>query len=90
LKTIRALTLINVSDLDEILDACELENLKISLSEMQKLKRFVNILEPFEDLTDQLQGEQYVTISLVVPSAFILLDHLECIEGDTIQSLGNF
>jgi hypothetical protein len=48
---------------------------------MQKLKMIVEVLEPFESITDKLQGENYATVGLVAPSVFSLIRHLEEIES---------
>jgi hypothetical protein len=48
---------------------------------MQKLKMIVEVLEPFECITDKLQGENNATIGLVAPSVFSLLKHLDDIDS---------
>ena len=40
------------------------------------MKEMIQILDPFEEATDLTQGDQYVLISLVIPSVVGLQKHL--------------
>lgn len=51
-----------------------MQHLVISAVNYQKLNILVEVLEPFEDLTDKLQGEDYVTISMVAPGVMVMLN----------------
>ncbi|CAF1128748.1 unnamed protein product [Brachionus calyciflorus] len=43
---------------------------------MSRLIDIVNILEPFEFVTNEIQGETYSSLSLVVPSLFQIINDL--------------
>ena len=70
LKMVRRL---NEIDVDKVVDRRELH---LSAYEKLVLREFVEVLEPFEEATDILQGEKYNSISLVIPSYLGLKDHL--------------
>lgn len=54
----------------------EKQDLLLSSYEKSILRELVEILEPFEDATDMLQGELYNSISLAIPCFLGLKDHL--------------
>ncbi|RNA43964.1 hypothetical protein BpHYR1_011173 [Brachionus plicatilis] len=69
-------TLLHLVGEDEFdLSDREIEEMKLILKE--KLAEIINILEPFEFVTNGIQGDQYSTISLVVPSLLQLIQHLD-------------
>lgn len=52
------------------------ENLLLTGHEKAILKEMVELLEPFEEATDILQGDRFVTISFAIPRYVGLLKHL--------------
>lgn len=67
-------------DKDLLSQLCKEENqtgLILTVRELQQLKELVDILEPFADSTDIAQGDDYVTISNVVPIIVSLNQKLE-------------
>ena len=52
------------------------ENLLLTGHEKAVLKEMIELLEPFEDATDILQGDHFVTISFAIPCYVGLLKHL--------------
>ena len=61
-------------DINEVLDKRELH---LSNHEKNILREFVDIFEPFENATDILQGEEYASICLVVPTYVGLMRNLD-------------
>ncbi|RNA38879.1 zinc finger BED domain-containing 4-like, partial [Brachionus plicatilis] len=76
LKCLRRISKIKLSDLNEALELVDERNLRLSQSESSRLNDIIQILEPFEFVTNEIQGENYSTLSLAVPSIFQLLQHL--------------
>ena len=70
LKMVRRLIEI---DVDKVVDRREQH---LNAYEKLVLQELVEVLEPFEEATDILQGEKYNSISLVIPSFLGLKDHL--------------
>ena len=68
LKTIRTLLRIPLEELNQILAECQLQSLRMTSVQYSLLKDLVAILDPYEEITDILQGEKYYTISMVIPS----------------------
>lgn len=66
---------------EEVNDVVEKKDLHLSAFDKNLLREFVEIFERFEDATDILQGDQYVSISLAVPCYFGLKKHLEDAKG---------
>lgn len=60
-------------DVDKVVDRRELH---LNAYEKLVLRELVEVLEPFEEATDILQGEKYNSISLVIPSFLGLKDHI--------------
>ena len=52
------------------------QGLNLSQNEHSRLAEIINILEPFEFVTNEIQGDQYSTLSLVVPSLLQLKQNL--------------
>jgi hypothetical protein len=74
------LTAIVKLDKDLLSQLCREENqtnLILTVRELQQLKELVEVLEPFADSTDIAQGDDYVTISNVVPIIVSLNQKLE-------------
>ena len=74
LKMIRRLVQVNT---DEVVEKPEL---MFTSHEKVVMKELVQILEPFEKATDLTQRDQYVSVSLVIPSVVGLQKHLHQIE----------
>ena len=68
LKTIRTLLRIPLEELNQMLAECQLHSLRMMSAQYSLLKDLVEILDPYEEITDILQGEKYCTISMVIPS----------------------
>ena len=68
---------IKQEDLNEFLDVCGLKSLKLSNTDYKNLKELYEVLQPFAEITDLAQGDNYVTLSMVIPSVYLLLDHLK-------------
>ncbi|RNA34700.1 zinc finger BED domain-containing 4-like isoform X1, partial [Brachionus plicatilis] len=76
LKCLRAICKIKLIDLNEALNMINNQGLNLSQNEHSRLAEIINILEPFEFVTNEIQGDQYSTLSLVVPSLLQLIQHL--------------
>ena len=61
----------------EVNDAVQKKELHLSVFDKNLLHEFVEIFELFEDATDILQGDEYVSISLAIPCYLGLRNHLE-------------
>ena len=57
LKSFRGVSSISYSDLTSNLSELSLENIIPTKYEYDRLKELVNILTPFEEVTDMLQGK---------------------------------
>ena len=57
--------------------ALEKKEFQLSSHGKSILRKFVQILEPFEDATDILQGQKYASICLVIPTFIGLKTNLE-------------
>ena len=62
---------------DEVVEKPEL---MFTSHEKVVMKELVQIFEPFEKATDLTQRDQYVSVSLVIPSVVGLQKHLHQIE----------
>ncbi|XP_076840714.1 zinc finger BED domain-containing protein 4 isoform X1 [Brachyhypopomus gauderio] len=72
LKTMRQM-LESVDFLEDIVDR---NDLALNGVEKAMLRELVEILEPFEEATDMVQGDKHVSISLALPSVLGLRKHL--------------
>jgi len=81
LKMIRRLVEVNT---DEVVEKPEL---KFTSHEKVVMKEMIQILEPFEEATDLTQGDQYVSISLVIPSVVGLQKHLSQVNSRYLSLL---
>lgn len=72
--------------LNSYLQACNLNNLDISIEEWKNLVDIYNILEPFATITDLTQADKTVTISMVIPSIYELRSHLASIASSSVYS----
>ena len=61
-------------DVDKVVEKRELY---LTSYEKAVLRELVEVLEPFEEATDILQGDTYNSISLVIPSLLGLKKHLK-------------
>jgi hypothetical protein len=76
ISMIKRIVAIGRDNLNNILDTCDLAKLRFSSSEWEVIKYVAIILKPFADITTLAQGEYFVTSSLVIPSHYRLLLHL--------------
>ena len=58
-------------------DGRRLEKVMLSSREWEILPKIIEILTPFEELTNKFSGKNYVTLSLLYPYIRILIKHLE-------------
>uniref|UniRef100_A0A4W4ELJ2 Si:dkey-109j17.5 n=1 Tax=Electrophorus electricus TaxID=8005 RepID=A0A4W4ELJ2_ELEEL len=72
LKTMRQM-LESVDFLEDIVDR---NDLALNSVEKAMLRELVEVLEPFEEATDMVQGDKHVSISLALPSVLGLRKHL--------------
>lgn len=72
LKTMRQM-LESVDFLEDIVDR---NDLTLNNVEKAMLRELVEVLEPFEEATDMVQGDKHVSISLALPSVLGLRKHL--------------
>ncbi|XP_072553038.1 zinc finger BED domain-containing protein 4 isoform X1 [Salminus brasiliensis] len=72
LKTMRQM-LESVDFLEDIVDR---NDLALNNVEKAMLRELVEVLEPFEEATDMVQGDKHVSISLALPSVLGLRKHL--------------
>lgn len=76
-RQLSAVAQLSSSDLGDLLRDSGHKNLVFTLTELSSLKEIVEILEPFAEVTELLQGEKYATIGCVVPSVMALKHFLE-------------
>jgi len=62
--------------LSTVLQDTDHANLILNVKERASLGELVDILQPFAEVTELMQGDKYVTISCVVPSVVALLKYL--------------
>jgi len=62
--------------LTSVLSETDHANLVLNMKERASLEELVEILQPFSEVTDLIQGDSYVTISCVVPSVVALLKYM--------------
>lgn len=86
IKMIRDILMIKSEDLSTILTEINMKELILTAAEYKILNELVEVLEPFEYITDLAEGEKYVTISMVIPSIFELTDHLKTSLSKPISS----
>lgn len=72
LKTMRQM----LESLDFLEDIVDRNDLALNSVEKATLQELVEILEPFEEATDMVQGDKHVSISLALPSVLGLRKHL--------------
>lgn len=84
-RQIQSITKLNYSKLGEVCDAAKEK--RPSEREWNQMKEFVEIMKPFAEATDLLQGEKAVTISSVVPSVLSINHHLVKLELKTDRYL---
>ena len=77
INCLRAICKIKLTDLNDGLKNIDSHGLILSQNEHSRLADVINILEPFEYVTNEIQGEQYSTLSLVAPSLLQLIQHLD-------------
>lgn len=65
-----------LESLDFLEDIVDRNDLALSSDEKATLQELVEILEPFEEATDMVQGDKHVSISLALPSVLGLRKHL--------------
>jgi len=58
-------------------DGRKLKKVMLSSREWEILPKIIEILTPFEELTNKFSGKNYVTLSLLYPYIRILIKHLE-------------
>ncbi len=74
---IESILKIKQSDLESYLAECGLSYLKLSVSDYRIMTELFEILEPFVEITDLAQGDSYVTISMVIPAVYELINHVD-------------
>jgi hypothetical protein len=74
LKTVRSLLRIEKKTIDSIPSLSP--QLVLSTKERQILAEFTELLDPFEEVTNRVQGENIVTAGYVVPSISALKSHV--------------
>ncbi|KAI5612472.1 zinc finger BED domain-containing protein 4, partial [Silurus asotus] len=72
LKTMRQM----LESLDFLEDIVDRNDLALNSVEKATLQELVEILEPFEEATDMVQGDKHVSISIALPSVLGLRKHL--------------
>ncbi|KAG5869431.1 hypothetical protein JTB14_003123 [Gonioctena quinquepunctata] len=58
------------------INVCEKVPMNLSAEEYNVLEEFISILEPFEIATNEISGDQYITISLIIPLIRGIVDKL--------------
>ena len=90
---LRAICNFDQGKLTELLRSQDHNNLVISVREMSVLREFVDILQPFAEATERVQGDTYTTIGCVVPTVIGLFKYLNSMQqtckyhGQTIRAL---
>lgn len=67
--------------LTTVLQETDHVNLILNVKERASLEELVDILQPFAEVTELTQGDEYVTISCVVPSIVALLKCMASLSG---------
>ena len=74
LKAVQSLMRIDKKKLDSIPSLSP--QLLLSVKERQILAEFIELMDPFEEVTNRVQGENVVTAGYVLPSVFQLKSHV--------------
>uniref|UniRef100_A0A3Q3IBN3 HAT C-terminal dimerisation domain-containing protein n=1 Tax=Monopterus albus TaxID=43700 RepID=A0A3Q3IBN3_MONAL len=77
MRQVKALLQFDHPNFCAVLEKAGHKELSFTAREWNLLKEMVDILKPFGEATDMIQGEKVVTISAVVPSVLSLNHHLE-------------
>lgn len=86
IKMIRDILKIKNEDLTRILTEINCSSLILNKNEYKILNELCELLEPFEYITNLAEGEKYVTISMVIPSVFELINHLRSFQKKNISN----
>jgi len=73
---------IEKNDLDQVLKDQGFENLVLTNTEYNNLTSLAQILEKFEEITEITEGDKYSTVSMVIPSIYLLKEHLKSFKDD--------
>jgi len=82
MKLIRGVLGIEKASLDSILTEQGFEKYVLSSAEYNILVSLADILDPFEEITELTEGDKYSTISMVIPSVYLLKEHLKTFKSD--------
>ena len=82
IKLLRSVIKVNMDELNNVLRSCDIL-INFSSNDFTIINDLLEILSPFEYLTDNLQAENFCTISSVAPSVFELLVHLEDVKSNS-------
>jgi hypothetical protein len=58
------------------------ENLVLTNTEYNNLTSLAQILEKFEEITEITEDDKYSTVSMVIPSIYLLKEHLKSFQDD--------
>ena len=89
LKVLSAINNVKAQDLTDALSQCSLTSLNISYYERGILSSLINFLEPFEFITDTLQGNftYFATIYFLISKELIFLGESYCTISYAVPSL---
>ena len=76
---------INNKALNKVAESCEWgEGLQLQLEDFQLLDKFVALFKPIKKMADQLNGESYSTINLVLPTVRDIKSHIDSFKKDRL------
>lgn len=75
LKCLRRISKIKLSDLNEALELVDERNLRLSQSESSRLNDIIQILEPFEFVTNEIQGLRLIKFLEKINFCFLQVEN---------------
>ena len=72
----------NISAINDALESCNFNELKLERQEMNKLPKLPDVLEPLNSITNVLGGEKYSTAAIVLPLLYTFGKVLAISEDD--------
>ena len=85
MERLKRINKINNNALNSVITDCDWdEDLKLSKKDFQLLDKFVELFKPIKKMADQLNGETYSTIHLVLPTVREIKSHIDSFKKDKL------
>ena len=85
LDRLRRINKINNKALNKVITKCEWEDdLQLTKEDFNLLELFLALFKPIRRMSDQLNGESYSTINLVLPTVRDIKSHIDSFKKDKI------